>query len=122
MGKRVTRSEARRRRHRRVRKRVFGTAEQPRLNIFRSLVEIYAQVIDDDAGQTMVSASSIDRELRDRMSGKSKIEQAEIVGQVVAERAQSLGIKQVVFDRAGYRYLGRVKALAEGAREGGLQF
>jgi large subunit ribosomal protein L18 len=101
---------------------VYGTAEQPRLSVFRSLVEIYAQVIDDEVGQTIVSASSIDHELRNKMSGKSKTEQAEIVGQVLAERAQSLGIKQVVFDRAGYRYLGRVKALAEGAREGGLQF
>lgn len=122
MGKRISRSKARQRRHLRVRKRVNGTASRPRLNVFRSLSEIYAQVIDDDAGQTLVSASSIDNELRKKMVGKTKTEQSEIVGQTLAERAKSAGIKAVVFDRSGYRYIGRVKALAEGAREGGLQF
>lgn len=122
MGKRITRSKARQRRHLRVRKRVHGTSEKPRLNVFRSLSEIYAQVIDDEAGMTMVSASTIDQELRGDISGKTKTEQAKMVGQALAERAKSAGIKQVVFDRSGYRYIGRVKALADGAREGGLQF
>jgi len=122
MAKKISRSKARQRRHLRVRKRVIGTPSRPRLNIFRSSSEIYAQVINDEAGSTMASASSIDHELRKDMSGKTKSEQAEIVGQAVAKRAKSLGIEQVVFDRAGYRYIGRVKALADGAREGGLQF
>jgi large subunit ribosomal protein L18 len=122
MGKKISRSKARQRRHIRVRKRVIGTPSRPRLNVFRSLSDIYAQVIDDEAGNTIASASSIDNELRNDMSGKSKTEQAELVGQAIAKRAKSLGIEQVVFDRAGYRYIGRVKALADGAREGGLQF
>jgi large subunit ribosomal protein L18 len=122
MGKRISRSKARQRRHLRVRKRVNGTPFRPRLNVFRSLSEIYAQVIDDEAGKTLVAASSIDNELRNSMSGKTKTEQAEIVGQAIAERAKSAGVERVVFDRSGYRYIGRVKALADGAREGGLQF
>jgi large subunit ribosomal protein L18 len=122
MAKKVSRSDARRRRHLRVRKRVSGSPDRPRLNIYRSLSEIYVQVIDDESGNTMVSASSIDRELRKKMKGKTKTEQAQIVGNTVAERAKSLGIAKVVFDRAGYKYIGRVKALADGAREGGLQF
>ena len=122
MGKRISRSKARQRRHLRVRKRVNGTPFRPRLNVFRSLSEIYAQVIDDEAGKTLVAASSIDNELRKTMSGKTKTEQAEIVGQAIAERAKSAGVELVVFDRSGYRYIGRVKALADGAREGGLQF
>lgn len=122
MGKKITRSKARQRRHLRVRKRVSGTPTRPRLNVYRSLTQIYAQVIDDEAGNTMVSASSIDQELRKDMKGKTKTDQAQIVGKAIAERAKSVGIESVVFDRAGYRYIGRVKALAEGAREGGLQF
>ena len=122
MGKKITRSKARQRRHLRVRKRVIGTSVRPRLNVFRSLSEIYAQVIDDEAGITIVSASTIDRELRNDISDETKTEQAKKVGQVLAERAKSVGIKQVVFDRSGYRYIGRVKALADGARDGGLQF
>jgi large subunit ribosomal protein L18 len=122
MGKRISRSKARQRRHLRVRKRVFGTSEKPRLNVFRSLSEIYAQVIDDETGVTMVSASTIDRELRSEVSGKTKTEQAKRVGEALAERAKAAGIKEVVFDRSGYRYIGRVKALADSAREGGLQF
>jgi large subunit ribosomal protein L18 len=90
--------------------------------VFRSLTEIYAQVIDDQLGQTLVSASTVDGELRKKMKGLKKVEQAKIVGQAVAERAKSKGITNVVFDRGGFRYYGRVKALAEGAREGGLQF
>ena len=122
MGKKVSRSKARQRRHIRVRKRIFGTPDRPRLNVFRSLSEIYAQVIDDEEGRTLVSASSIDNALRKSMAGKTKTEQAELVGQALAERAKSAGIKQVVFDRSGYRYIGRIKALADGARAGGLQF
>lgn len=122
MGKKISRSKARQRRHLRVRKRVNGTADKPRLNVFRSLSEIYAQVINDEEGVTMVSASTIDHDLRGEFSGKTKTEQAKKVGEAIAERAQSAGITKVVFDRSGYRYIGRVKALAEGAREGGLQF
>ncbi len=117
-----SRAEARNRRHARVRKNLDGTADRPRLNVFRSLAEIYAQVIDDHAGRTLVSASSVDRELRDKLEGKNKTEQAKLVGQAVAERAKSKGVAAVVFDRGGFRYTGRVKALADGAREGGLQF
>jgi large subunit ribosomal protein L18 len=92
------------------------------LNVFRSLSGIYAQVIDDQAGRTLVSASSVDRDLREKMKGLKKSEQAKLVGQTVAKRAKDKGIETVVFDRGGYRYSGRVKALADGAREGGLQF
>lgn len=117
-----SRSLARIRRHERVRKNLKGTAERPRLNVFRSLSAIYAQVIDDQAGRTLLSASSVDRELREKMKGLKKAEQAKLVGQTLAERARSQGIQAVVFDRGGYRYIGRVKALADGAREAGLQF
>ena len=122
MGKRKSRSEARKRRHARVRKTVSGTLERPRLNVFRSLAEIYAQVIDDESGNTIASASTLDRTLRSDLDGKTKTEQAHLVGKTVAERASGIGITQVVFDRGGYRYIGRVKALADGAREGGLEF
>lgn len=122
MSKKKSRAYARKRRHRRVRKHIKGTLERPRLNVFRSSSEIYAQVIDDDAGHTMVSASTIDLELRAEMKGKRKTEQAQMVGKTLAERAIDKGIKTVVFDRGGYRYIGRVKALANGAREGGLEF
>lgn len=117
-----TRSEARLRRHARVRKFVRGTAECPRLNVFRSATQIYAQVIDDVAGQTLVSASTIDDELRAQLEGKKRVEQARLVGKALAERAQAKGIEAVAFDRGGYQYIGRVKALADGAREGGLKF
>ena len=117
-----SRAIARTRRHSRVRKNLAGSAGRPRLNVFRSLSGIYAQVIDDSAGNTLVSASTVDRDLRERMKGLKKAEQAKLVGQTVAERAKSKGIQAVVFDRGGYRYSGRVKALADGAREGGLQF
>ena len=117
-----SRAIARARRHSRVRKNLAGSVERPRLNVFRSLSGIYAQVIDDSAGNTLVSASTVDRDLREKMKGLKKAEQAKLVGQTVAERAKSKGIQTVVFDRGGYRYSGRVKALADGAREGGLQF
>ncbi|NWG33149.1 MAG: 50S ribosomal protein L18 [Chloroflexi bacterium] len=117
-----SRAVARMRRHARVRKNLSGTAERPRLNVFRSLNSIYAQVIDDQSGHTLVSASTIEKELREKIKGMKKSEQAKLVGQTVAERARSKGIETVVFDRGGYRYVGRVKALADGAREGGLRF
>lgn len=122
MASKQNKSEARDRRHRRVRKNVAGTQERPRLNVFRSLAEIYAQVIDDEAGHTLASASSIDHELRSQVDGKKKTEQARLVGKLLAERAKAKGIEQVVFDRGGFRYSGRIRALAEGAREGGLKF
>ncbi len=117
-----SRSIARTRRHARVRKNLAGTAERPRLNVFKSLSGIYAQVIDDQAGRTLLSASTVDHELREKMKGLKKSDQAKLVGQMLAERAKSKGIQAVVFDRGGYRYIGRVKAFADGAREGGLQF
>lgn len=114
--------EARLRRHRRVRKNVSGTPERPRLNVFRSLEHIYAQVIDDTLGTTLVSASTIDKDVRKELEGKNKSDAAKLVGKVVADRAKQAGITKVVFDRGGYKYHGRVKALADGAREGGLDF
>ena len=116
------RTEARIHRHRRVRKFICGTEARPRLSVFRSLAEIYAQVIDDDAAVTLVSASSIDHELREKLTGLKKAEQARLVGELVANRAKEKGITKVVFDRGGFRYSGRVKALAEAAREAGLEF
>lgn len=116
------RNAARERRHARVRKTVFGTPERPRLNVFKSLSGIYAQVIDDMDGTTLTSASTIDKDLREKMKGLKKTEQAKAIGMALAERAKSKGITAVVFDRGGFRYVGRVKALADGAREGGLQF
>lgn len=118
----IDRRAARLKRHERIRRNVFGTAERPRLNVFRSLRHIYAQVIDDVQGHTLVSASTIDSEIEPQLNGLSKTEQAEVVGQVVAERALEAGIEQVVFDRGGYAYHGRVKALADAARESGLDF
>jgi large subunit ribosomal protein L18 len=118
----MSRSRARTRRHLRVRSKMAGTAGRPRLNVFRSVTEIYAQIIDDTAGCTLVSASSVDKELRSKVKGLKKSEQAKLVGQAVADRAKSKGIKAVVFDRGGYKYIGRVKALADGARESGLEF
>lgn len=117
-----SRSVARARRHTRVRKKLAGTAARPRLNVYRSLSGIYVQVIDDQSGRTIVSASTVDRDLREKVKGMKKAEQAKFIGQTVAERAKSKGIQAVVFDRGGYRYIGRIKALADGAREGGLQF
>lgn len=109
-------------RHNRVRAKVVGTPERPRLNVFRSLTNIYAQVIDDVQGHTLVSASTIDKEVTAQIEGKNKSEAAKVVGQVLAQRAKAAGVSKVVFDRGGYQYHGRVAALAEGAREGGLEF
>jgi large subunit ribosomal protein L18 len=122
MGKSNKTQLARKRRHARVRKQVEGTSERPRLNIYRSLNHIYAQVIDDSQGSTLLAVSSLDPSLRKSLAGKTKAEQAAVVGKALAERATQAGIKQVVFDRGGYKYHGRVKKLAEASREGGLQF
>ncbi len=116
------RAEARKRRHKRVRKKVFGTPERPRLNVFRSLKHIYAQIIDDTIGHTLVAASTLDPTIREKIKGKTKTEQAREVGRLLAQKALAKGITRVAFDRGGYKYHGRVKALAEGAREGGLEF
>jgi large subunit ribosomal protein L18 len=109
----------RKRRHRRVRAKISGTADRPRLNVFRSINQIYAQLIDDSQGHSIASASSLDPELKPDVRG---VEKARLVGELLGERAKKSGVKQVVFDRGGYRYHGRVKALAEAAREAGLEF
>ncbi|MBO8165285.1 MAG: 50S ribosomal protein L18 [Brevibacillus sp.] len=113
-------NKARKKRHLRIRRRLSGTAVRPRLNVFRSSKHIYAQLIDDVAGHTLVSASSLDKELGLKNGGN--IEAAAAVGSLIAKRAQEKGYTEVVFDRGGYLYHGRVKALAEAAREAGLQF
>ena len=117
-----TREQARRRRHARVRKKIRGTKASPRLNVYRSTNNIYAQIIDDGPGETLVQASTKDVALQANLSGKSKTEQATLVGEHVAKRAKKAGVTSVVFDRGGYRYHGRVKALAEASRKSGLEF
>ncbi|HLJ53536.1 MAG TPA: 50S ribosomal protein L18 [Chthonomonadaceae bacterium] len=112
----------RRKRHRRVRAKVSGTSERPRLNVSRSLQHIYAQVIDDTTGRTLAHASTVDADLRKSLKSGGNVEAAKAVGKLIAERAKSAGIDAVVFDRGGYMYHGRVQALADSAREGGLQF
>ena len=109
-------------RHRRVRRKVRGIVSRPRLCVFRSLNHIYAQLIDDSMGQTLVSMSTFDSQVRSKTDGMEKGKKAEIVGTLLAEKALNRGIKQVVFDRGGYKYHGRVKALAEAARKAGLEF
>ncbi len=113
---------ARKRRHSRVRAKVKGTTSRPRLCVFRSLNHIYAQIIDDSRDHTFISASTLDPEVGSEAAGKVKTARAGLVGSLVAKRALSEGISQVVFDRGGYKYHGRVKALAEAARQGGLKF
>jgi large subunit ribosomal protein L18 len=115
-------NKARKRRHFRVRKKIQGTAARPRLNVFRSSKHIYAQVIDDVKGVTLVSASTVDPELRGQVSHGGNISAAQQVGELVAKRALEKGIKEVVFDRGGYLYHGRIQALADAAREAGLEF
>jgi large subunit ribosomal protein L18 len=114
--------EARIRRHARVRKTVEGTTDRPRLSVFRSLNHIYAQVIDDTKGVTLASASTVDPEITGSLEGKAKKNQAELVGQAIAKRAMEKGVQQIVFDRGGYKYIGRVQALADAARKQGLKF
>lgn len=118
----VSRDVARRRIHTRIRKRTDRQTTQPRLNVFRSINHIYAQIIDDTTGQTLVSASSLDRELRQTLKTGGNVAAAKSVGGAIATRAKTAKIERVVFDRGGYAYHGRVKALADAAREGGLKF
>jgi large subunit ribosomal protein L18 len=118
----ASKNVARRRIHLRIRSRVGGRPQVPRLNVFRSLGHIYAQIVDDTRGHTLVSASSLDKEVRMTLKGGGNVAAAKGVGQVLATRAKAAGISRVVFDRGGYAYHGRVKALADAAREGGLQF
>src|SRR5687767_2212216 len=120
MFKGINSGVARRRRHKRIRKHLMGTAERPRLCVFRSLTNIYAQVVDDVKGHTLIAASTLDGDLKGTKG--SKAEQAKAVGLAIAQRAKAAGISQVVFDRGGYLYHGRVQMLADGAREGGLEF
>ncbi len=120
--RKISRDEHRRRIHRRVRTRVEGTLERPRLCVFRSLKNIFAQIVDDRLGRTLASASSLDKETRKLTKGGCNIAAAKIVGKVIAERAIAAGVSQVVFDRGGYKYHGRVKSLADAAREAGLKF
>lgn len=118
----VDKNKARQRRHLRVRKKISGTAERPRLNVFRSAKHMYAQVIDDVKGVTLVSASTLDKELKGQVENGGNVEAAQKVGALIAQRAKAKGIDKVVFDRGGYLYHGRVQALAEAAREAGLEF
>ena len=112
----------RKKRHERVRVKISGTAERPRLCVYRSLNNIYAQIIDDVAGNTLVACSSKEKAVAALLEGKTKVEQAKIVGEELAKKATAKGIEEVVFDRGGYLYIGRVQALADGARAGGLKF
>ena len=118
----TSRAELRRIRHKRIRKHITGPAERPRLCVFRSSRHIYAQIIDDENGHTLVCASTLEKELRDQIKGLRKTEQAAAIGKLIAQRALEKGIKSVVFDRGGYKYHGRVKALADASREAGLEF
>ena len=118
----IDKNTDRKKRHARVRNKLSGTASRPRLCVYRSLNNIYAQIIDDVAGNTLVACSSKEKAVAALLEGKTKVEQAKIVGEELAKKATAKGIEEVVFDRGGYLYTGRVQALAEGAREGGLKF
>ncbi|MDP9147220.1 MAG: 50S ribosomal protein L18 [Acidobacteriota bacterium] len=120
--RKLSRDLHRKRVHDRVRTKVSGTTERPRLCVYRSLGHIYAQVIDDRTGNTLVSASSVDGETKKNLKSGGNIAAAKVIGKAVAERAKAAGVQKVVFDRGGYKYHGRVKALADAAREAGLQF
>jgi len=122
MIKPISKNEIRKRKHQRVRKKIKGTAERPRLNVFRSLKHIYAQIIDDSQGVTLVAASTLDEALKGKIEYGGNKEAAAEVGKLIAQKALDKGIKKVVFDRGGYLYHGRVKELAEAAREAGLEF
>lgn len=121
MIKKIDKNKLRKERRVRVRNKISGTSERPRLNVYRSLNHVYAQVIDDVAGHTLASASSLSAEIA-KVSGKNKVEEAYLVGELVAKRALEKGVTRVVFDRAGYIYTGRVKSVADGARNAGLEF
>lgn len=116
------REELRESRHKRIRKRMTGTSDRPRLNVFRSLNNIYAQIVSDEDGKTLVAASTIDKEVKEAVKVGGNAQAAAEVGKLIARRAKKKKIKQVVFDRGGYQYHGRVKMLADAAREGGLEF
>lgn len=118
----INKNEQRKNRHRRVRNKISGTKQCPRLNVYRSSAHIYAQVINDETGVTLVSASTVEKSMQETIKGKTKQEQAFLVGTMLAKKAKKKGIKTVVFDRGGYLYTGRVKNLADGARDGGLEF
>lgn len=122
MIKKIDKNAERLNRHIRIRKKISGTADRPRLSIYRSLNEIYAQIIDDTTGTTIASASTKDKEIKSVLAGKTKVEQASVVGETIAKRASAKKIKSVVYDRGGYLYTGRVKAVAEAARNAGLEF
>lgn len=115
-------SLARKRRHQRVRKKVLGTPDRLRLSVFRSINHIYVQIIDDTTGNTIIAASTLDTELKPNLKNKTKKEQAELVGSLIAQRAKMKGIEEVVFDRGGFKYHGRIKSLADCARKSGLRF
>ena len=122
MLRKESKNVARKKRHIRIRKNISGTVERPRLNVYRSLSNIYVQIINDKTGRTLVSASSLDKDLQSQLEYGGNIEAAKAVGKLIAERAKANGIDKVVFDRGGYIYHGRVAALAEAAREAGLEF
>ena len=118
----INKNQDRLKRHKRVRAKIKGSAETPRLSVYRSLNHIYVQLIDDVKGNTLVTASTLDKEIKDTLAGKDKKAQAYAVGELLAKKAKEKGIEAVVFDRGGYLYTGRVASLADGAREGGLKF
>ena len=122
MLKKIDRNKVRVARHYRQRRDIVGTGERPRLNVYRSTSHIYAQLINDEAGNTLVAASTLDSELKGKLGGKSKMEAAALVGELIGRRAKDKGVDKVVFDRGGYLYTGRVQALADGARKAGLDF
>lgn len=122
MIKKESRREKRKIRHLRIRKKISGSSERPRLSVYKSLRYIYAQIIDDSRGYTLVSASSLEKELKEQLKSTDNMEAAQLVGKIIAQRALEKGIKRVVFDRGGFLYHGRIKALADSARAEGLEF
>ena len=118
----IDKNAVRKARHVRTRRHIIGSEQRPRLNVYRSLNQIYAQIINDEVSHTLVAASTLDAEIKDQLKGKSKSDAAEMVGELIGRRAVEKGIKEVVFDRGGYLYTGRVKKLADGARKAGLEF
>ncbi|MHC1749872.1 MAG: 50S ribosomal protein L18 [Cellulosilyticaceae bacterium] len=122
MSKKLSRSKIRVKKHMRLRNKFHGTAERPRLSVFRSEKHIYAQIIDDITGTTLVAASTVEKDIKAQLAAGSNVEAAQVVGKAIAEKAKAKGIDNVVFDRGGFLYHGRVKALADAAREAGLEF
>lgn len=118
----IDKNTVRKARHNRMRRNIVGTQERPRLNVYRSLNHIYAQVINDEIGNTLVAASTLDASIKAQLEGKSKTEAAKLVGELIGQRALEKGVKKVVFDRGGYLYTGRIAAVADGARKSGLDF